>query len=101
MHERPLLPVVQSCDHCAACCIRTPVPPFQPGEEEALNVPAEWLEAVHLRIAADQHFDLIPCVWLDMESRRCSHYDFRPQACRDFEINSDLCRLSRWDEGLD
>lgn len=101
MHKGPLLPVISSCDDCAACCIRTPVPPFQPGEEAALDVPAEWLEPVNQRIAADQHFDLIACVWLDIKSRRCLHYDFRPQACRDFEINSDLCRLSRWDEGVE
>lgn len=101
MYERPQLPLIQSCDSCGACCIRTPVPPFQPGEEESLNVPAEWLKPVQERIAADQQFDLIACVWLDPESRRCRHYDFRPQACRDFEINSDLCRLSRWDEGLE
>jgi Fe-S-cluster containining protein len=81
--------------------MRTPIPPFQPGEEVARGVPDELLIAVEQRIAADQQFDLLPCVWLNTATRRCSHYDFRPQACRDFEINSDLCRLSRWDEGID
>jgi len=53
---------------------------------------------VEQRIAADQQFELLPCVWLDQNSNRCLHYEFRPRACRDFQINSDLCRLSRWDE---
>ena len=96
----PPLPVIENCDHCSACCRRTPIPPFQPGEEAVWDVPAAWLVPVHERIAADQHFDLLPCVWLDQTADRCQHYDHRPQACRDFQINSDLCRLSRWDEGV-
>ena len=81
--------------------MRTPIPPFQPGEEAALGVPEELLLPVRQRVAADQHFDLLPCVWLNPETRLCRHYELRPQACRDFQISSDLCRLSRWDEGLD
>ena len=80
--------------------MRTPIPPFQPGEETTLNIPDEFLLPVYERIAADQHFDLLPCVWLNSETRQCQHYELRPQACRDFQINSDLCRLSRWDEGI-
>lgn len=77
------------------------MPPFQPGEEASREVPEEWLQPIHDRVAADQYFDLLPCVWLDIETKRCRHYDYRPQACRDFEVNSQLCRLSRWDEGMD
>jgi len=101
MNDKPALHVIQSCDDCAACCMRTPIPPFQPGEFEARDIPAELIEPIHQRIAADQEFDLLPCVWLNIETRRCGHYELRPQACRDFEISSDLCRLSRWDEGID
>jgi Fe-S-cluster containining protein len=93
-------PLVDSCDHCAACCRRTPIPPFQPGEEAALDVPAELLQPIQLRIAADQHFDLLPCVWLDTQTLKCRHYDLRPQACRDFAIGSQLCLLCRDDEGI-
>ncbi len=96
-----MLPVIESCEACAACCRRTPIPPFEPGEEFALDVPVEYLEAIRDRISADQQFDLLPCVWLDPASLRCRHYEFRPLACRKFEIGSELCRLSRWDEGVD
>lgn len=94
------LPQIVSCDRCAACCKRTPVPPFQPGEEAVWNVPAWMLEPVHERIRRDEHFELLPCVWLDEATLRCRHYEFRPQACRDFEPGSPLCQLSRDDEGI-
>ncbi len=90
----------ESCDHCAACCRCTPIPPFQPGEEAALNVPPELLEPVRQRIRLDQHFDLLPCVWLDPVTLKCRHYHLRPQACRDFQFGSDLCLLSRDDAGI-
>lgn len=95
------LPPILSCDHCGACCRRTPIPPFQPGEESVWNVPTWMLEPVHERIRRDEHFELLPCVWLDLSTLRCRHYEFRPQACRDFEIGSTLCRLSRDDEGVE
>lgn len=94
----PTLPVIQNCDQCSACCRRTPIPPFQPGEETLRNIPEDWMAAINERIAADQQFELLPCVWLDQATDLCLHYHHRPQACRDFQINSDLCRLSRWDE---
>jgi len=63
-------------------------------------VTAEQQQPILDRIAADQHFDDIPCVWFDEDQARCRHYEQRPQACRDFEIGGTLCRLSRHDAGL-
>ncbi|MCA9060177.1 MAG: YkgJ family cysteine cluster protein [Planctomycetaceae bacterium] len=95
------LPIIDSCDDCGACCQRTPVPPFAPGEEAAHEIPSEWANRIAARIAVGQEFDLLPCVWFDRETRRCCCYEIRPAACRAFEVGSDLCRLSRWDEGID
>ncbi len=95
------LPVIESCDGCGACCIRTPVPPFEPGEEVAKDVPPDLLKPIHARVAADEHFDLVPCVWFDTQELRCLHYEIRPDACRVFEVGSDACRMSRWDVGVD
>lgn len=81
--------------------MRTPVPPFEPGEEVAKEVPAELLLPIRARIEADQHFDLVACVWFDSVHRRCLHYELRPDACRKFEVGSDPCRMSRWDVGID
>ena len=94
------LPIIESCDDCGACCMRTPVPPFSPGEEEVKDVPAHLRRLIQDRIDADQHFDPVACVWFDEQTRRCLHYDLRPDACRNFEINSDPCRMSRWDVGI-
>ena len=65
-----------------------------------MRVTPEQRQPILDRIAADQHFDDLPCVWFDMSQRRCLHYEQRPDACRQFEIGSDLCRLSRCDIGL-
>ena len=32
-----------------------------------------------------------PCVWLDMDTRRCRHHEYRPNVCRDFETGSSGC----------
>lgn len=77
------------------------MPPFQPGEEAVKNVPSELMQLALDRIAADEHFDLVPCVWFDEELKACRHYDLRPDACRAFEVSSDACRMSRWDVGID
>ena len=95
-----LLPVIESCDDCGACCMKTPVPPFEPGEEAVWDVTDVQRKPIEERVAADQHFDDLPCVWFDLNTRRCLHYEQRPEACRRFEIGSDLCRLSRCDIGL-
>lgn len=79
----------------------TPIPPFQPGEEVAKDVPDSLLQPIRDRIAADQQFDMLSCVWFDVDQNQCQHYDLRPDACRKFEIGSDLCRIARWDVGVD
>lgn len=95
------LPIIENCDGCGACCRLTPVPPFIPGEEVERDVPREFLQPILDRVAADQHFDRLSCVWYSQEMEQCVHYDLRPEACRKFEISSDLCRGARWDIGVD
>ena len=95
------LPLIVDCSDCGACCMRTPVPPFQPGEDVTKDVPDELLKLIRDRIAADQQFDLVACVWFDEERKQCRHYDLRPDACRRFEVGSDPCRMARWDVGID
>jgi Fe-S-cluster containining protein len=33
-----------------------------------------------------------PCVGLDVTSRRCRHYEFRPDICRTFETGGKWCQ---------
>ena len=32
-----------------------------------------------------------PCLWLDVATRRCRHYEHRPGTCRDFRPGSYSC----------
>lgn len=36
-----------------------------------------------------------PCIWLDMETRRCKNHEHRPRICRDFETGSSECHQWR------
>jgi uncharacterized protein len=92
--------IVDSCTDCGACCMLTPVPPFEPGEEEAYDLSSDQRLLIAERVDSDEHFEKLPCVWFDPELRQCRYYDQRPDACRRFEIGSTLCRLSRCDIGL-
>lgn len=33
----------------------------------------------------------LPCVWLDPQTMRCKHYEYRPGICRDFEVGTRFC----------
>lgn len=37
----------------------------------------------------------LPCIWLDLETRRCKHYDLRPQRCRDLAVGEAGCAFWR------
>jgi Fe-S-cluster containining protein len=41
-----------------------------------------------------------PCIWYDEVTRRCRHYDYRPLACRQFEVGSYDCRDARRRVGM-
>lgn len=42
-----------------------------------------------------------PCIWYNQETRQCSHYEFRPQMCRDFEAGNDHCLRLREKYGIE
>jgi len=91
---RPL-PVIASCDGCGACCRVVTSPPFlrrtvDDGAEdvwerlrwERPDLVAEILaDEAARRARGDPSFGT-PCLWLDLESGRCRHYEERPRACR-------------------
>ncbi len=99
------LPVLDSCDDCGACCRHMIAPPFvitpERDEPAEKGVPPHLIEAFlprwHTRLLAPEQ----PCCWFDSASLRCLHYELRPDACRDFSINSPSCRASRIKWGLD
>ena len=81
------------------------VPPFvmSGGRNEALEkrVPTELIDEFwpvwQVRLEVSES----PCLWYDATTARCRHYEFRPDACRTFEINTGPCYESRAKWGID
>lgn len=99
------LPVIGSCDGCGACCMHVGVPLFKfqidgsggspelPDEQEWVDLPDDLKEA-HVNFLKNNKFDDYngtPCYWLDPETRKCTHYDYRPEVCRWFEMGGVNC----------
>jgi Putative zinc- or iron-chelating domain len=82
-----------SCDGCpAGCCrgVKHGRPPFD--TDEISRVPTELLSTI--KDSPGIH-DRGVCSWLDLETRKCKHYDHRPQGCRDFPRGSVACHGTR------
>jgi Fe-S-cluster containining protein len=45
--------------------------------------------------------DDYPCCWLDLETKRCRWYEWRPQICRDLDPGSEGCRVWRDEYNVD
>ncbi len=94
-----ILPVL-SCDGCGMCCYIQRVPPYMETELDALprELLKEWMR-VSEGVAEGTEG---PCVWLNGE-KKCSHYEERPEVCRQFEMGGEECREVRerlgWEEG--
>ena len=58
------------------------------------DTPPEWAAAeIDAAMAPDDrpyHGDS-PCLWLDLETRRCRNYDIRPRVCQEFEPGEEDC----------
>src|SRR4051812_39016069 len=106
------LPVIDSCDGCGSCCLVATSPPFRraldgSGEEawerlrwERPDLLGEILVADRARRARGDLGYGAPCHWFDTETRRCRHYDYRPRACRVFEVGGGDCRDMRRRAGV-
>lgn len=88
------IPVI-SCDGCGVCCMHVGCPPFMPWEEEKLppNLKEEFQQIlvtrqVQIKATGD---DWVPCAWFDWSTRKCKHYEHRPEVCREFEVGSSEC----------
>jgi Fe-S-cluster containining protein len=104
------LPMVApaNCDGCGACCMHMGYPPFvgmfnyaaRNGDPEWLSLTAE-LAAETRQGAVDRRGEQeLPCVWLDLSTRKCKHYELRPRICRDFEIGEPSCHKFRKERGI-
>ena len=91
-----------TCDLCGLCCegIGSPVAVYatRPGLELRHPFRPEGLPQV-LIDEVDEHFLGLfrgqepqdRCLWFDAAARRCRHYEWRPQVCRDYELGGPAC----------
>lgn len=106
-----------SCEGCGDCCLELRSPPGYldlmagvadeswPEEDrrrvEALPAAArEELERYARRIAERPEEGFHPCIWLDVESRRCRWYEHRPYICRSFPAGCGPCLTWRREYGV-
>ena len=100
---------ILTCDGCGACCAEQGSPPFLP----------HWIEGTDANRLKDEqpvlfndYFDRItvepdrydrglPCFWYDEATKRCIHYEHRPDVCREFEVGCDACHEWRKGVGLE
>jgi Fe-S-cluster containining protein len=120
MHQDPArlssisdrLEVIESCEGCGVCCQVVTHPPFysvfhEVGEDawERLKIDrpdllAALLADYHDRRASGRPLTGTRCIWFDGESGRCLHYEYRPLACREFEVGGEDCRDARRRAGI-
>lgn len=96
------LPILSSpseaCEGCGACCMHIMSPPYFPEEVSELEFSApdayrDFVLAKHRRdgIIAAGESDEVPCYFLDLETKRCRHYEHRPKICREFQVGCWQC----------
>ena len=90
------LPIL-NCDDCGACCMDVCCPPFLgPDDPELVSLPDHVREDYDHGMAEQQRIGWShsrPCFWLDPETKRCRHYDYRPIICRRFPAGGVDCLL--------
>jgi Fe-S-cluster containining protein len=102
-----LIPVIELCDGCGACCTVVCLPPFVrvfDGEGEDAwerlrwdrpDLLADLLAVERARRAEGAPTFGSPCLWFDAGTRRCRHHGLRPRACRAFTVGDVDCRDAR------
>ena len=102
-----------SCEGCGVCCGVVTLPPFRrhldgTGEEAWDRLRwdrPELFQALldterRLRETGEPAYGT-PCLWYDGQTRLCRHHEWRPRACRAFEIGGLDCRDARRRAGVD
>ena len=112
------LPIL-NCDNCGACCLEQESPPgyliiLSMGRDYATSqedlerfdrIPPLVMEELehYLSYMRDGggHPNNSVCLWFDEETRKCMHYDLRPDICRQAVIvGDDNCQFWRTRHGV-
>jgi Fe-S-cluster containining protein len=101
------------CSNCGLCCMHMRTPPFiQLGPDAArwnalppllrLEI-HEWVSgnpSPRWQLMNNDDGPINPCLWLDLKTGDCRHYEWRPDACRDYEVGCKSYRRLRKEVGL-
>ena len=101
-----------TCNGCGACCLHIGIPPFASYDNDDFEfqaLPRHLKREIRAQLdrkpepsAAPNFQDAQqPCIWLNLETRRCLHYEHRPFFCREFRPGSEVCRDDREKCGMD
>jgi Fe-S-cluster containining protein len=91
--NRTALPIIESCTGCGACCLDMGIPPFYPADPFFATLPTHLARKIRPLLATPA--PKIPCIWLNLETKQCMHYEYRPQICREFVMAGQECRQTR------
>jgi uncharacterized protein len=102
--------MAEFCKNCGLCCMHMRTPPFLGPTDPQWNELADELkrEIESWVIGPSPRYELMvkfdgkvnPCIWLDLVSGKCKHYELRPDVCRDYEVGNQSCRTIRREVGL-
>ncbi len=93
------------CNNCGLCCMHMRTPPFI-GDADPHWIKLSKALKDEIRnwvMGPSPRYDFMvqfkekinPCIWLDLVSGKCKHYDLRPQVCRDYKVGCQSCRTLR------
>jgi Fe-S-cluster containining protein len=83
------------CAGCGACCFTVGIPPFYRDGDEWKDLPEALRRDIEEFPIEANSLPTQPCIWLDLETLLCRHYQIRPQHCREFSVDGDGCRRYR------
>jgi len=85
-----------TCDDCGLCCMAMTTPPFTPEELKQLEPELKEQVITHRRsVRAWGGGKKTPCMWLDLLTGKCKHYEDRPSLCRNAKIGDPFCLEAR------
>jgi uncharacterized protein len=108
------LPVISNCNSCGACCMEQaglpaswfvgltgPLGPTASGKPLPGDLRRELKGTVKRWFAEGFPKEGDPCIWFDLENKKCRHYEYHPELCRDGVIVGDVaCRAWRREKGI-
>lgn len=121
------LATVDACEGCGKCCMNIGLPPFEVPNPDLGVIPKslhrfeydkafaqdvldtelfmdmpEELRASHAKLieSTTVHPGRVPCAWLDLETKKCRHYEWRPAVCRDWIPGDEGCNRARFHESV-